>query len=84
MRKHFYPSITTLFIIFLIFFNTSLPVFAEESGAADTHEADRQVLRKLLADIELAINENEIAKLLPYLDDNVVITHQNAHVARGK
>lgn len=84
MRKHFYPSITALSIIFLTLFNASLPAFAEEFGTADAHEADRVVLRKLLADIELAINENEISKLLPYLDENVVITHQNAHVARGK
>ena len=84
MRKHFYRDITTLITLFLVLLSASPPVFAEVPVTADAHEADRLALRRLLADVELAINENEISKLLPYLDDNIVITHQDAHVVRGK
>ncbi len=68
----------------LILLTSSVAIIAEEHTPPDTHQADRQQLRKLLVDIEAAINANQVEKLLPYLDDNVVITHQNAHVVKGK
>jgi hypothetical protein len=69
---------------FFLFVAVFFASFAAASALADPHEADRQALRDLLVEIERAINANDIASLLPYLDDNVVITHQNAHVAHGR
>lgn len=72
------------FLLFLVLLNSFYGLCYADTAGVDPHQADRQALRQLLADIEQAINVNDVASLLPYLDDNVVITHQNAHVARGK
>jgi len=71
-----------------VLFLTLFTVFTQGANAADSadtnHEQDRAMLRSLLADIEGAINRNDMVYLSQYLDDDVVITHQNAHVAKGK
>lgn len=84
MQRRIVTRISPCFMIFLLLLYPFCSLHAIDSAEADPHRADRQTLRQLLADIEQAINDNEVARLLPYLDDNVVITHQNAHVARGK
>ncbi|MBW9265109.1 MAG: hypothetical protein K1563_13130 [Candidatus Thiodiazotropha sp. (ex. Lucinisca nassula)] len=79
-RHSIQRKITLLSALLFLF-----PICVQASEqVSDEHEADRKALLKLLAVVETAINKNEISTLLPYLDENVVITHQNAHVARGK
>jgi len=79
MFKFVAPLLSVIYFTLL-----AMPVFAGESKMTDPHEADRKILRELLANVERAINENDISQLLPYLDDDIIITHQNAHVAKGK
>lgn len=71
-----------------VLFVTFIAIFSQGAYAGDTtdlnHEQDRKMLRSLLVDIEDAINRNDMVYLSQYLDDDVVITHQNAHVAKGK
>lgn len=59
-------------------------VIAAESTDPDPYETDRQQMRNMLAEVERGINERDISLILNYMDDNVIITHQNAHVAKGK
>lgn len=82
MKKSFRAGIHYGFIILCVLSAALSPLAAASSP--DPHEADRLALRKLLKSVESAINVNKVETLLPYLDDNVVITHQNAHVAKGK
>lgn len=72
---------SVLFLAFITIF--SQLAYAADSADTD-HEQDRQMLRSLLTDIEDAINRNDMVYLSKYLDENVVITHQNAHVAKGR
>ena len=77
------PQFVILLVLQLIVFTFYPYPLPAEPTEADPHAADRQALRELLGKVEAAINENDIAKLRPYLDEKLVITHQNAHVARG-
>ena len=61
-----------------------LPVAAISAAEVDAHAADRQALRLVLAEIEAGINARDLPRLLAPLDDDVIVTYQNAHVARGK
>jgi ketosteroid isomerase-like protein len=83
MHNSFLTKLLYSFIILGIFLSAA-SAHAVTDSASDPHETDRLALRKLLKNVEIAINANQIETLLPYLDDNVVITHQNAHVAKGK
>ena len=56
---------------------------AAQSGDSATHEADRAVLRGLLAKVEQALNERDLDAVVPLLHPQVVMTYQNAEVSRG-
>jgi len=53
-------------------------------GAEDPHGADRQQLRQLMAEVEGAINDQNIDRMLTQFDDNATVTWLNAEVSRGK
>ena len=53
-------------------------------AADDPHAADRQQLRQLMAEVEGAINEQNIDRMLTQFDDNATVTWLNAEVSRGK
>jgi len=54
-----------------------------QAQAADSLDAERTVLREKLALIETALNEGAFEKILPLLDENVVIVFLNGEVVRG-
>ena len=49
----------------------------------EEREEDRKAMRAILADVELAINSQAFESIEHHLDPQVVITFQNAVVARG-
>jgi len=59
-------------------------LLAAMADGLDPHEEDRRALRVIFADIETGINKPDLELILRHLDEDVVITYQNAHVARGK
>jgi ketosteroid isomerase-like protein len=59
-------------------------LFAAIADGPEPHESDRQALRLILADVETGINQQDWELILRHLDEDVVITYQNAYVARGK
>ena len=69
------------FALILLSYSTLL---AANTANLDPRDIDRQALRVIFADIETGINKADLELLLRHLDENVVITYQNAHVARGK
>ncbi len=82
MLKKDYPF-RSILIICLSLFTAATSTLASTPATADPYAESRQALRDLLVHVEQAVNANDIARLRPYLDEQVVITHQNAHVARG-
>jgi hypothetical protein len=63
---------------------TMLLIAANSLAAEDPHGADRQQLRQLMAEVEGAINEQNIDRMLTQFDDNATVTWLNAEVSRGK
>ena len=50
----------------------------------DPHEADRKQLLALFAEVEAAINDQNIDRMLAQMDDHVTVVWLNAEVSRGK
>ena len=63
-------------LLFLFSIITTNLAFADEAQ-------DRETLKTYLSTFESALNNNEIDKIVPLLDKDVVITFVNAEVARG-
>lgn len=65
---------------------TVLSLLAGTAWAADAdpHEADRKLLLAVSAEIEGAINDQNVDRMLAQMDDNVTVTWLNAEVSRGK
>jgi len=59
-----------------------VPLLAPKLAFAD-EEQDRETLKNYLSIFEEALNNNEIEKIIPFLDENVVITFVNAEVVTG-
>jgi ketosteroid isomerase-like protein len=61
-------------------------LMAQTPRAADTdpHEADRKQLLALFAEVEAAINDQNVDRMLTQMDDNVTVVWLNAEVSRGK
>lgn len=70
------------FVLLMIFAYPAL--VTATSDKPDTHDADRQTLRMMFADIENGINKQDMELILRHLDEDVIITYQNAQVAVGK
>jgi len=66
-----------------LFFIMSSFLTAVNLRAEDQHNADRNQLKQLLADVEKAINQADIKQLSTHLHDNVIVTFLDAEVARG-
>ncbi len=50
---------------------------------ADEYEADRQIMRAMLADLEQALNQQDFDGVLKHMHEDVVVTYYNAEVTRG-
>jgi len=50
----------------------------------DPHEADRKQLLALFAEVEAAINDQNVDRMLAQMDDHVTVVWLNAEVSRGK
>jgi hypothetical protein len=61
-------------------------LFAGNAWAADPdpHEAERKQLLAVFAEVEGAINDQNIDRMLAQMDDNVTVIWLNAEVSRGK
>lgn len=69
--------------VFILFFMLISLLGGMNLQAEEKHTTDRVQLKKLLTDIELALNQADIEQLISYLHDDVVVTFLNAEVARG-
>jgi hypothetical protein len=49
----------------------------------DPHQEDHQALRKLLIEVEKAINAQDIEGMLAQMDPNCTVTWWNAEISRG-
>ncbi len=49
----------------------------------DPHQEDHQALRKLLNEVEKAINAQDIEGMLAQMDPNCTVTWWNAEISRG-
>ena len=53
------------------------------SYSVNADEADRAILREMLADIEAGINAQDFSKIKDHLHKDVIITFQNAELTKG-
>ncbi|MGD8568200.1 MAG: nuclear transport factor 2 family protein [Gammaproteobacteria bacterium] len=58
-----------------------LVLFVPFSGSAN--DADRELMRKILADVEDGINTKDFSKIKDHLHHDVIITFQNAELTKG-
>jgi len=57
---------------------------APRAADPDPHEADRKQLLALFAEVEAAINDQNVDRMLAQMDDRVTVVWLNAEVSRGK
>lgn len=55
----------------------------DATSSTDGHAADRAALHKMMEGVQKGLNDHSIEEVLPYLDKNVIVTFQDATVARG-
>jgi ketosteroid isomerase-like protein len=80
MMKPLSRRIGPVFVLGLLFFAVdSFPAQETKAPKEDPSHEELRELRKHLTD---AINRNDLDALLQYLDDDVVVTWQNAEVSR--
>ena len=58
---------------------TAAPSLAQD----DARQADRDAMLVILGGIEKALNDRDISAVLEYMDENVIITFQDATVTQG-
>ncbi len=68
------PLTICLFLSFL-----AAPSLAQD----DARQADRDAMLVILSGIEKALNDRDMTSVLEYMDDNVIITYQDATVTQG-
>lgn len=76
--------ISTIIVLFVMFLSTGPSLFGQTTQPAVTDPDPLVAITKLREELLDSFNKGDVERLLAHLDDDVVVTWQDAEVCRGR